>query len=246
VQPIGASFRRLAATPTPCGPIELSMVSSGPLARFGWRRRVVPTDRNLCPALSIVGLPCRPAEGVRHPRAGGRGPHRRCGRARGQSTVSDAPTKWRLAEGPSSSVNPGPGRSSLKGRGRSRVMTGPSSCPRPDSWARRNRRRGQGSGGARPRSGRQGLDAVVVRRTLFGLSRVGVFGCLCFLVRGLVDVARISAGACRWGAGRGGCSVIPSPRGGPSGLAGRHDGVRCVRSVGVNQRDRPRHARWGS
>ena len=105
-------------------------------------------------------------------------------------------------------------RSSPKERGRSRVSAGPYSWPSTSLLARRCRRRGQGSGGARPRSGRRALTT-----TPFGASCVVVEGRAEPPPRGafeVVDVARISDGAWPWGAGRFGCSVIPSPRCRPS------------------------------
>ena len=101
-------------------------------------------------------------------------------------------------------------RSSLKGRGRSRVVAGPflvpdPVCGRADEAA--GSRLGRSPTAERP----EGLDGVAVRRILFGLSgRVG--GVLAGVGSvGLVDVARIMAGVS--GSEQAvGCSVIPSRR----------------------------------
>jgi hypothetical protein len=66
------------------------------------------------------------------------------------------------------------------------------------------RRRGQGSGVARPRSGRKGFEAGAVRRTLWGAGR-GVMGVGGLLVSDGGGVALIRAGCPRRGAGGSGC-----------------------------------------
>src|SRR5664280_704036 len=77
---------------------------------------------------------------------------------------------------------------------------------------------GQGSGGARPRSGRRALSRRLGRRTIWAAKTVQVGGSS--QVRsGLVWCSRQGRGS-RLGAGPGGLPVIPSPR------QGRHDGVR--------------------
>jgi len=136
-------------------------------------------------------------------------------------------------------------RSSLKGRGRSRVLAGPSSCPRSVVWARRSRRRGQGSGGARPRSGRQGLEAVAVRCMLFRWSRVcavpsprlfdGVWWTW------LASVPVLAVGSRPGLAARSSLRRVRQPRWSSSRKSlgrGRHDGVRqSGRSGSIRKRD---------
>ncbi len=110
-------------------------------------------------------------------------------------------------------------RSSLKERGRVKTLvTTDLGCLRPRR-TRRHGRRGQGSGGARPRSGRRALRSAPGSTNNMGGgdSSGGRFltGEKCFRA-----VRSSGPGVPAWGAGPGGLPVIPSPR------QGRHDGVR--------------------
>jgi hypothetical protein len=110
-------------------------------------------------------------------------------------------------------------RSSLKERGRVKTLvTSFWGCLRPQR-TRRHGRRGQGSGGARPRSGRRALRSAPGSTNNMGGgdSSGGRFltGEKCFRA-----VRSSGPGVPAWGAGPGGLPVIPSPR------QGRHDGVR--------------------
>ena len=85
--------------------------------------------------------------------------------------------------GPRKAVSIGHSRSSRipqvipEGAGPVKSCGRPFSCPRPGSWTRRARGRGQGSGGARPWERPEGLDAGPVRRTMFVCVGVWVSGC---------------------------------------------------------------------
>src|ERR1035437_466873 len=129
-----------------------------------------------------------------------------------------------------------PAGSSLKERGRVKALvTSDLGCLRPRR-TRRDRRRGQGSGGARPRSGRRALrSAPGSTNNVGGGDSSGAVPQKSECVGG----ALVMAGGPGWGAGPGGLPVIPTPR------QGRHDGVRGALAGGVNQGGD--HARsWGS
>ena len=127
-------------------------------------------------------------------------------------------------------------RSSLKEWGRSRVLGGSflaSSC----SCGRAEVRRwGQGSGGARPRSGRRALRPAP-SGACCGRAEKGSWGCS--WSRSGSMASRSSGPGSRWvGSPVGGClSSLRRAGGGMTGFAVRLAG-------GVNQKGRPR--RWGS
>ena len=127
-------------------------------------------------------------------------------------------------------------RSSLKERGRVKALvTSDLGCFRPRR-TRRNGRRGQGSGGARPRSGRRALRlAPGSTNNVGGEDSSGAVPQKSEWVGGALVKAGVPAG----GQARVGCRS--SLRRG----MGRHDGVRGALAGGVNQRGD--HARcWGS
>ena len=127
-------------------------------------------------------------------------------------------------------------RSSLKERGRVKALvTSDLGCFRPRR-TRRNGRRGQGSGGARPRSGRRALRlAPGSTNNVGGGDSSGAVPQKSEWVGGALVKAGVPAG----GQARVGCrSSLRRGR-------GRHDGVRGALAGGVNQRGD--HARcWGS
>jgi len=127
-------------------------------------------------------------------------------------------------------------RSSLKERGRVKALvTSDLGCFRPRR-TRRNGRRGQGSGGARPRSGRRALRlAPGSTNNVGGEDSSGAVPQKSEWVGGALVKAGVPAG----GQARVGCrSSLRRGR-------GRHDGVRGALAGGVNQRGD--HARcWGS
>jgi len=99
-------------------------------------------------------------------------------------------------------------------------------------------RRGQGSGGARPRSGRRALTP-----SPFGARCSGVDGSKSGSLGGWVGGRGSHQGPVRAGLEQAGwllghrfAALVP----GSLSVWGRHDGVRRVRSVGVNQNARPR------
>jgi hypothetical protein len=128
-------------------------------------------------------------------------------------------------------------RSSLKERGRVKALvTSDLGCLR-SRRTRRDRRRGQGSGGARPRSGRRALrSAPGSTNNMGGGDRCGV-GVFPHCENGF-DGALVRAGGPAGWAGPGGLPVIPSPR------QGRHDGVRGA-SGRRGQSERSDHAAKG-
>jgi len=127
-------------------------------------------------------------------------------------------------------------RSSLKERGRVKPLaTADLGCLRPRR-TRRSRRRGQGSGGARPRSGRRALRSAPGSTNNVGggdSSGAGPQKSEC------VGGALVKAGGPGWGQAQVGCrSSLRRGR-------GRHDGVRGALAGGVNHMGRPRQI-WGS
>jgi hypothetical protein len=76
--------------------------------------------------------------------------------------------------------------------------------------ARRSERRGQGSGGARPRSGCWDLNADAFGARCSDKERSKRVWLLSFL--DVVAVSVFIAGLPAWGRRKGGCRVIPSPR----------------------------------
>ena len=118
-------------------------------------------------------------------------------------------------------------RSSLKERGRVKALvTSGLGCLRPRR-TRRDRRRGQGSGGARPRSGRRALRSAPGSTNNVGGGDSAVGGSS--EVRMGWRCARQGRGP-GWGQARVGCrSSLRRGR-------GRHDGVRGALAGGVNQR----------
>jgi hypothetical protein len=130
-----------------------------------------------------------------------------------------------------------PRRSSLKERGRVKALvTSDLGCLRPRR-TRRSRRRGQGSGGARPRSGRRALRSAPGSTNNVGggdSSGAGPQKSEC------VGGALVKAGGPGWGQAQVGCrSSLRRGR-------GRHDGVRGVYWPAGSIRGGD-HARcWGS